>query len=225
MADNVASTIDTYRAAWSDTSAPATVLTNRDCLRLLHEHYPSLVKHFIAEKAAMYKADICRLAVLYGEGGYYFDVDMVALTPFSPTSLHTFVTAICHNKPECIFQSFIASTPRHPAAKFGLDKMFDIYSGRVKMPSKNWKGTYAMHLAIESWRKAEPKVASAALVLLKEDMFAAPSPLAKLQRSTAPGGGTCNRFVMNPSRPTAPYFLSRFMGAKFCGESWACAEV
>jgi hypothetical protein len=186
---------------------------------------PSLVKHFMAEKAGMYKADICRLAVLYGEGGYYFDVDMVALTPFLPTSLHTFVTAICHNTPECISQSFIASTPRHPAAKFGLDRTFDIYSGRVKMPSKNWKGTYAMYLAIESWRKAEPKVASAALVLLKEDMFAAPSPLAKLQRSTAPGGGTCNRFVMNPSRPTAPYFLSRFMGAKFCGESWACAEV
>jgi len=56
-------------------------LTDDDCCALLQRVEPKLVPHFDREKKGAYKADICRVAALFEEGGYYFDIDIRVITP------------------------------------------------------------------------------------------------------------------------------------------------
>jgi hypothetical protein len=65
LADNVQRTIDVYRKAWNEPLAPARVVTDGECLSQLRQSMPNLIVHFLNEPLGMYKADMCRLAVLY----------------------------------------------------------------------------------------------------------------------------------------------------------------
>ena len=66
------------------------------------------------------RSDICRLAMLWTRGGYYFDNDIVLLDDvsrrLSPDTTFATVTAVRYlfNNPPGLFNAFIACTPRHP---------------------------------------------------------------------------------------------------------------
>ncbi|GMI11343.1 hypothetical protein TrLO_g7772 [Triparma laevis f. longispina] len=42
---------------------------------------PRLLPYFINEKLGMFKADMCRVAALYLNGGYYLDIDLGVVEP------------------------------------------------------------------------------------------------------------------------------------------------
>jgi hypothetical protein len=91
-AANVRHTIASYRAAWAESDAVATVLSNEACRALLESVEPRLVSHFDAEERGMYKADICRVAALFNEGGYYFDIDLEVIQPLDLLPTTKFAT-------------------------------------------------------------------------------------------------------------------------------------
>merc|ERR1712157_99606 len=111
---NIENTINKYKKELGILS-DCKVLDDEECIQYI-KNIPipgastDLVNYFHRVHGA-FKADICRIAVLYFEGGYYFDVDLEVVEPYIVPKNVTFVTVqSAHN----FFQAFIASTPYHP---------------------------------------------------------------------------------------------------------------
>jgi mannosyltransferase OCH1-like enzyme len=101
---------------------------------------PRLIKHFEKEQG-MYKADICRVAELYQNGGYYFDIDLLAVHPVSPAESVGFATVMGTGWPKHgFFQAFTDGAPGHPILKKSLNALLEVYEGRRKR-GKQWIDT------------------------------------------------------------------------------------
>mmetsp|Transcript_24558 Transcript_24558/g.53140 ORF Transcript_24558/g.53140 Transcript_24558/m.53140 type:complete len:454 (-) Transcript_24558:74-1435(-) len=165
---NVLHTIETYRKHWEASDAEAKSQSNQHpkeqivvsflsdyaCLELIEKAEPRLVVHFQDEKLGEYKADICRIAELYINGGYYFDIDIGVLEAIDFDNFHlpartpdavghlkgvgwntleqpmeddivTFATV--YNRQGRLFQAFVAAMPGHPVLKKALDYMVAYY--------------------------------------------------------------------------------------------------
>jgi hypothetical protein len=154
-AANMNLTIDLYRRAWNDTDVGIELLGYRGCVRLLELYYPGLLPYFVPALGGAYLSDICRVAALYGRGGYYFDVDMLAVWPYVPEPTTTIALALCADgRHTCFSQSFIASERGHPILLESLRQMFLISTGVTKPTRGNFYGTAAMFIAHERWLAA-----------------------------------------------------------------------
>jgi mannosyltransferase OCH1-like enzyme len=224
FADNVVEIIDTYRKAWNNPDAPATILGDFECEQLVAKYEPRLTKFYKAERQGMYRSDMCRIAALFG-GGYYFDLDLIVVWPPVPHKDHTFVVGKCAYKEECVSQTFIGSTPGHPVLRMILESILDIYTGKVK--KANWVGTHATFLAIEKWKSRTPNWASELKMLpeLHVQKLAKTELAQQWMIQTPTQGqrtGVCNYVIVDDENQDMLYFYSRFMGATWCGPQWEC---
>lgn len=122
---NVMKTIDAYRKAWGDPNIEARVLSDTECIKMLVQIDKFLGVYFKKEENGAYKGDICRLGALYLYGGYYFDVDMQTVTPYIAPSNVSFSSVRAYDAN--IFNSFMASTPKHKMLKNGIDQTLKFY--------------------------------------------------------------------------------------------------
>jgi hypothetical protein len=80
----------------------------------------SLVSAFQSYVDGRIRSDMCRVAMLWKYGGYYFDNDLVLLQDVTryllpSTTFATVMTARQHfGNPAGLFNAFVASAPRHP---------------------------------------------------------------------------------------------------------------
>jgi hypothetical protein len=94
---------------------------------------PELAYWFDEEKQGCYKSDMCRLAVLYDTGGYYFDndfdpvKDVRTLVP-PGASISTVMAMTDQATPSIgldgrldVFQAFLAAAPKHPVIKRAME--------------------------------------------------------------------------------------------------------
>jgi hypothetical protein len=223
LAANARQTVALYREFWGEPAAEVAFLTDIDCIRVIRKAEPRLLKYFHKEKG-MYKADICRVAELYLRGGYYFDVDLLAVHPVSPADSIRFSTVKgCGWPKKGFFQAFSASAPGHPILKKSLDILLEVYEG--KRARKGWIGPMTMMMAYEQYmNETLPEVASQDLLLLEEVAFQwvkkkkLPKFLLTLpeQPKPKPGfrSGVCNFVVFDNS---TQYFYSRVNGTAWCG--------
>jgi Glycosyltransferase sugar-binding region containing DXD motif len=158
--NNVMHTINVYRKAWNDKDAPVLFLDNQDCLEVIEEVEPKLAIHFRQEDSGAFKADICRLAVLYARGGYYFDIDMQAVQAVPVSSNIAFASV--HAAYGGFFQSFLASAPESPIIKKALTHLRDYYEekARLKNDYENFlsltvKDFVAIHQERLQWKVPE----------------------------------------------------------------------
>lgn len=155
---NVQNTIDTYRLAWGNPNASVTFLDDARCLEMIGALEPRLIVPFRKEKGA-HKADICRVAALYLEGGYYFDLDLktihAVILPQQPsTGTDIGFVSVLEDKRvppyhDNIFQAFLASRPRHPILQMALRLMVEYYEGTREILGINM-GTSTMKMAIDA---------------------------------------------------------------------------
>ena len=136
--ENVMKTINAYRKAWGDPNAEANVLSDDDCSKILDQINKDLNKIFKEETEGAYKGDICRLGVLYLYGGYYFDVDMQTVTPYVAPSDVSFSSS--RTIDGFIFNSFIASTPKHQMLQLGIDETLDFYHQKFHRCRDSYNG-------------------------------------------------------------------------------------
>lgn len=101
-------------------------LDDSACRYAIEKADPLLLAIFHGESDIRFKTDICRIAALYNEGGYYFDDDMHSYSPVTSVIQEDtrFATArgVSPDGKE-FFQSFIASTPCHPILKHNLEML------------------------------------------------------------------------------------------------------
>jgi hypothetical protein len=221
LAANARQTVALYRQFWGEPAAEVTFLTDTDCIRVLNATEPRLIRFFNKEQG-MYKADMCRVAELYLRGGYYFDVDLLAVHPVSPADSVGFVTVKGSNWPKKgFFQAFTASAPGHPILKKSLDTLLEVYQGKRKR--KGWIGPKTMQIAYELYLN-ETLPVSRDVLLLDEvaikhvKKLGAPRYLRRLPQQPEPGkgfrSGVCNYVVYDKS---TQYFFSRVNGTAWCG--------
>jgi hypothetical protein len=104
------------------TGLPFIFHTDAQCRRLLAEleqELGSLVVGFDSYTDGRIRSDMCRLAMLWRYGGFYFDNDIQPLVDVTQriSSRARFVTstsAQLFGNPPGFFQAFVASEPRHP---------------------------------------------------------------------------------------------------------------
>jgi len=132
--------------AWLDGHDPANVTVHfyddAACDRVIEEVAPApLLKRFRVESTGMYKADMCRGAVLKRTGGFYFDLDLKARMDSRKlvANTTTFVSCVEGNRgasevaggePLEFFQAFIAATPNHVIIDQYLEAMVQWYESQ-----------------------------------------------------------------------------------------------
>jgi hypothetical protein len=211
LAANVRHTIDAYRQAWDEASAEINVYNDTMCRALLQKVEPLLLVYFDGETQGMYRGDVCRTAILYMFGGYYFDLDLEVITPVLLKDSDTFATVTVDKKN--VFQAFLAGTPKHPIFRKALDLMLEYYK-KTRKPN-GWMGTITMRAALDSVVKAANVVERGEIFLLEEvnggnKLY--PELEGWTKRENAKG--CCCNFVVHNG--TTPFFYSRIVGVNFC---------
>lgn len=98
-------------------------------------HSEDLAHMYDRESKGMYKSDLCRYAMLYEHGGYYFDNDLDLLQDvrrFVPPTvgLSSVIEETTKNTEKInLFQAFLAAAPRHPVLKDALERTYQRYMG------------------------------------------------------------------------------------------------
>jgi len=88
-----------------------------------------------------YRADICRVAALYLEGGYYLDDDMLSYQPVQPLiNKDTDFASVLGADKATFFQSFMAATPCHPVLKRNIEMMLE--ASRPDPPEQYLNGAF-----------------------------------------------------------------------------------
>jgi hypothetical protein len=223
MAANARQTVALYRDFWEEPAAEVVFLTDIDCVRVLKATEPRLLKYFKKEEG-MYKADMCRVAELLLHGGYYFDVDLLAVHPVSPSESVGFSTVRGSNWPKFgFFQAFTACAPGHPILRKSLDILLEVYQGKRKR--KGWIGPATMQIAYEQYlNETLPEEASRDLLLFDEVAIKyvqkkkQPKYLLGVPQQNLPRNGfrraACNFVVYDDA---TQYFFSRVNGTYGCG--------
>jgi len=202
--DNVMNTIDKYRNALSNDTI-VRFLTDDDCRALIEVAEPRLVVHFNRETLGMHKGDICRIAALFEEGGYYFDVDLQVTQALQLKDDIQFATCLHPNGKE-FFQAFLAATARHPILKNALDKMLAYYNGQLVLHG-DYMGTSTLFNAFD----ATPKEHRGPVLILDElNLDDDSSRFPEIIRRKDNVEGCCCNFVVHDS--TSVYFWSRIIG-------------
>ena len=106
--------------------------TDADCLRLLRDLETTddfrnvpLARSFLALQDGRIRSDVCRLAMLWREGGYYMDNDLVPLADVTryllpQTQFATVTTVRMFGNAPGMFNAFLAASPRHPVVDRAL---------------------------------------------------------------------------------------------------------
>jgi Glycosyltransferase sugar-binding region containing DXD motif len=157
LAENVRHSIEVH----TDSSPRVLFWTDDECIESLRRVYPSLISFFQNETEGMFKADICRGAALYENGGFYLDVDIgvrhslwLDLKPITE-----FVTARVHqqsNYPGHFFQAILGAKPRSPVL-FRYLRLFEKhYTGANRVT----KGPLGVILLKRAWDYVSEKDSS-----------------------------------------------------------------
>jgi len=215
---NVQNTIDSYRKLWGINGTEVNFVDDEMCEENIKSSLKwtdaqILLDYFHNVPKGEYKGDICRVASLYLEGGYYFDVDLQVIEPFVVPPTVSFATV---NQPKTnqFFQAFVASTAYHPILKRNLEKMISVALGDITLtkigPRKaTFIGPETMKLAFDD----VPVKRRGEVLLLEEEhlnnLWGKTYDAIPRQDGVGP---SCNWVVHNP-RTRKVHFYSRFIGA------------
>ncbi|KAL3775533.1 hypothetical protein ACHAW5_001552 [Stephanodiscus triporus] len=156
LAENAKATVKAYSRIWPDLHF--VYLSDNDCIDALNRTEPGLIPFFNDVKLeGMFKADLCRVAYLCLHGGYYFDVDLLVVRPFTAPKNSTFVTVKGEGSPggsdfRGFFQAFLAAEKDHAIVRLSLRMMLETLSGKRPSSSGLYLGPGSL---MEAWMEVQ----------------------------------------------------------------------
>lgn len=209
--DNIQHTINMYSKYWAPGSTRVRFVTDDECRSIIFAVEKRLVPYFDKEPLGKYRADICRVAALYQEGGYYFDIDIEVLEVLQLNSSVSFSTSHDANQIG-FFQAFIAAKKAHPVLKEACLKMLSYYENRTNLDT--WMGPSTLKGAFY----AVPEFQRKSVLILKEVNLdgITGEKYSKLNRPESVGKGCCCNYVVSDPKDDHVYFWSRVVGSGFC---------
>lgn len=109
-----------------------------------------MLKIYQDESDLRYRADICRVAAMYWEGGYFFDDDMLSYQPLYPL-VHDdadFASVVALDR-VTFFNSLIAVTPCHPVMRRNAEMLIEARRPNPDKKYDNLLGPVTLKLAYE----------------------------------------------------------------------------
>jgi hypothetical protein len=206
--NNILNTVQKYKEAWGEEDVPVGFLDDQYCRSAIRAAKPELMRYFYDETNESFKADICLMAALYLDGGYYFDVNLEVLQAYTPPNDVNFLTVL--DSGLRAFLGFVAVSPSSPILEKTLEVMLNYYKlSAFNRPDINL-GPVAMGAAVQTVNAAT----SGNVHVLKEiplDDF----PLLYPDVPRREGEGCCcNHAVHDPDGPVpAVFFYSLIVGA------------
>ena len=201
---NVLESINRYRKSWNAPNTVVDFLNDTDCRAVIQRIEPALTHHFDTEEREKYKEDICRIATLYENGGYYLDLVLQVVDPPTFDSPVTFAMATVlepsHLDPG-FFETFLATTPGHPVLRAALNTMLEYY---------NDTRTLRMNMSTSILKDAYIRANSTTTVILQESRLTKNHNVPKQN-----GKGCCCNYVVH-NRQNHVHFYSRIVGTKLC---------
>mmetsp|Transcript_35913 Transcript_35913/g.77993 ORF Transcript_35913/g.77993 Transcript_35913/m.77993 type:complete len:381 (-) Transcript_35913:2-1144(-) len=230
--NNIINTRDVYLSAWNDPNARTVFLDNDGCREYISQAEPELVGYFDREETGMFKADICRVAVLYMIGGYYFDIDLGALEAVKLEPNCTFATVEeavkalncqqgCPKDPEMLaviqeqlwkahegnfFQAFLASAPGHPILRGALKYMLLHYQGK-----KSAQGMLGVNTLGTAYKETKPS--ERGIVRILQEFKNVEGKGGYYPEYQQKGEGCCCQHIVHDSEERKVYFHSRIVGS------------
>ena len=95
------------------------VYTDPECLAFIRYYYDEPLAKLFSSLGGAHRADLFRYCYLYQFGGYYLDIKIECIRPFSEIhqllSKHqAYLSSVLSIERGTIFQGFIAAVPKHP---------------------------------------------------------------------------------------------------------------
>ena len=182
------------------------IYDDTQCRPILAEVFPKLVPYFDTEKKGMYRGDMCRVALLWKYGGYYFDLDIEVIRPVDLSLDVEFASSFeypRHGQVRGIFQAFLASRSKHPILMKSFDKMLLWY----ERPGERGTimGTEAMFHAYNETKNR------GRTVMLEEAKGNSELGLKDWSTRLMSSEG-CLMIVRSSESHSLPYFYSRILG-------------
>jgi len=176
-------------------------LDNVACASATAQISQELLRLFLAEADLRYKSDVCRVAALYLEGGYYFDDDMLSYRPVIPLIRDDTEIATAKSiSKDLYFQSFMAATPCHPLLRRNADLLVEAKKPNFPKKLDGLLGPRTLKVAFD---ELKPKYAQ----LFQESGY---DPRSRSYESIPTRNGhQCGLVVYDPVSKKTP-FCSRF---------------
>lgn len=211
--ENVQRTIHGYQSLWEDEGGVEVVmLDDVACLEHVQIAAPFLVPYFNSTKTGAYRSDICRVCYLWRFGGYYFDVDMELVQPYTADPGKAFVTVVDLDNRN-FFQSFLASTPRHPVLFQSFLQIKAFFESTTRFPPYILMGPYSLKQGYEALGgKHNDLLHDTSTFLAEKDNNKLHPPFQMEQRKPR-GIGCCCDVVVISTATGVVYFWSRIVGA------------
>lgn len=129
---NVKHTAEKYRKAWGEDEVKMWLLSEEMCIATIYQAKAQLAYvYYRIETNEKRRHDMCRFAALYLSGGYYFDVEVEASTPYKPADHVSLVVA---REGDDLSDSFLACEPKSNVIKMVLDNMLHFYKLNQNRP-------------------------------------------------------------------------------------------
>jgi hypothetical protein len=206
--NNILNTVQKYKEAWGEEDVPVGFIDDQYCRSAIRAAKPELMRYFYDETNESFKADICLMAALYLDGGYYFDVNLEVLQAYTPPNDVNFLTVL--DSGLRAFLGFVAVSPSSPILEKTLEVMLNYYKlSDFNRPDINL-GPVTLIDAVQD----TPRAKLGNVHVLKEiplDDF----PLLYPDVPRREGEGCCcNHAVHDPDGPVpAVFFYSLIVGA------------
>lgn len=126
--DNILNTVKAYQTAWDVDNVEYKILDKDFCVDAINKvnivGAVSVLTDFYLKEVQvdpMRGFDICRAAVLFIDGGYFFNSEVEVIEPYAVSNNNTDFVGVKSNS-GLFLPSFVASAPKHPIPRFILMK-------------------------------------------------------------------------------------------------------
>lgn len=136
---NIIHTVDAYKSAWGTDNVEFKILDHRSCMnaivKLPMTGASSALFDFYLDKSKQHPMkgfDICRAAILYQYGGYFFNEEVEVIEPY--TSTRNDVTFVGVRSQSGLFlPAFVASIAEHPILQEVLSKFIMLALNKIQV--------------------------------------------------------------------------------------------
>lgn len=128
--NNIQKTVDAYDKLWN-WIPPYRVLDHEACVEIIEDFNPALRIAFEHDKHDVNKVDLCRAAVLFQQGGYFFHLDVEVVQALVVDPEATFAAV---ENGDYFSDSFMASSPGHPIFDPYVNEVIEFYHGNSESP-------------------------------------------------------------------------------------------
>jgi len=214
--NNILKTVKAYKLAWGTDNVEYKILDNKACMNAivklpitgassaLFEFY---LKEFKDHPSKGF--DICRAAVLFQTGGYFFNEELEVIEPY--TSKNNDITFVGVKSQSSIFlPSFVASTAEHPVMQEVITKFIMLALKKIKLSTTLSGG----EIYRDAYNSQDKNTMSKSVLLLEKHMTVLDNEYDKKPVRSH----KCSYVIYSPESKKIHFYTRMFIDGEYCAD-------